>query len=52
MRNKKLINTVIVCDSSQPINKTVSYIYVKKQTNKKTVCQMRNILVATDISFP
>ena len=36
MRNKKEINTVIVCDSSQLINKTVSYISVKKQTNKQT----------------
>ena len=48
MRDKK-INTVIVSDSSQLMNKTVSYISLKK---KKTVCQMRNILVATDISFP
>ena len=42
------INTVIVCDSSQLMNKTVSHISVKK----KTVCWMRNILVTTDISFP
>ena len=46
MRNKK-INTVIVCDSSQLMNKTVAYISVKKR-----VCRMRNILVTTDISFP
>ena len=37
MRNKK-INTVIVCDSSQLMNKTVSHISVKKKnslSNKK-----------------
>ena len=31
MRNKK-INTVIVCDSSQLMNKTVSYISVEKKS--------------------
>ena len=34
MRNKK-INTVIVCDSSQLMNKTVSYISLKKNKKEK-----------------